>query len=177
MKWSVTHGESGTKLYDVWVSMVQRCHNPNQADYGNYGGRGIRVCRGWRKFENFLQWSLDNGYKTGLSIDRINNGKGYSPENCRWATSSQQNRNQRKRLDNKSGYIGVHKVNGKWRSQARIEGGRVHLGYFDDPFSAAWVRDEYVKQFDPHATTNNLTDRRKRSIPIEAERRKQCSHS
>lgn len=96
-----THGKSkGSKnhhpLYDVWSSMIQRCHNKNVKGYGLYGGRGITVCDKWLKdFENFYKWSMANGYRKGLSIDRINNNEGYSPENCRWTTSYEQSRNKR----------------------------------------------------------------------------------
>lgn len=79
--------------------MIGRCYNKNNQDYYNYGGRGITVCDEWIKDRNtFCEWSLANGFENdkGLSIDRIDNDKGYSPDNCRWAESKIQFRNTRR---------------------------------------------------------------------------------
>lgn len=90
-----THGESRTQLYSVWANMRQRCGNPKRPDYSNYGGRGIKVCAEWQQFEPFRDWAHINGYKKGLTLDRINNDKGYSPKNCRWITHRENSRNRR----------------------------------------------------------------------------------
>ena len=83
-----------TKLYAVWVSMKQRCYNPNNINYSYYGMRGIKVHHAWlASFEIFYKWSFKKGYKEGLSLERTNNNKGYSPNNCRWATHKEQMRN------------------------------------------------------------------------------------
>src|SRR5258706_4182571 len=92
---SLLHGHAKererTRTYFAWQSMRKRCANPNAQYYANYGGRGIRVCKRWAKFENFL---ADMGTApAGKSLDRINNNGNYSPKNCRWATPSQQARN------------------------------------------------------------------------------------
>lgn len=88
-----THGHTGTKIYNVWRAMIARCNNPDDARYKYYGGRGITVCARWLKFENFLK---DMGIPpTGLSIERMDNERGYSKKNCKWATHTEQMRNRR----------------------------------------------------------------------------------
>lgn len=90
-----THGMSSTKIYRVWCSMLSRCNNPNVNCYKNYGGRGISVCKEWNAFEIFYQWAIENGYKEGLKIDRIEVDKNYEPSNCRWVTHKENERNKR----------------------------------------------------------------------------------
>lgn len=83
------------KLYQSWKRMLNRCYDPNNASYRHYRKKGIEVCVEWKySFENFLRWSIENGWKAGLSLDRIDNSGHYSPQNCRWATSKTQARNR-----------------------------------------------------------------------------------
>jgi len=89
-------GNSKNKLFGVWYAMKYRCGDPNHKSYPDYGGRGIKVCEEWmHDFESFQDWAIQNGYKEGLTIDRKDNDKGYSPMNCRWITNAQQQRNKR----------------------------------------------------------------------------------
>jgi hypothetical protein len=97
------HDGSRTKLYKVWTSMKQRCHNSADAKFHHYGGRGIKVCDEWmHNFGAFFEWAMANGYdetapRGQCTIDRINNDGNYEPSNCRWTTMAEQNRNQRPR--------------------------------------------------------------------------------
>lgn len=91
-----THGESETKLYGVWRTMRSRCYLKSTKSYKDYGGRGIRVCADWKNsYESFRNWSTSHGYRDGLTIDRTENNKNYTPENCTWNDRQEQCNNKR----------------------------------------------------------------------------------
>ena len=98
----IKHEVRFQKLYSVWHNMVDRCVREKHPQYHRYGGRGITVCEEWRgDYSAFHEWSINNGYKhepmpsgrNKWSLEREDNSKGYSPDNCKWVTSKQQSRN------------------------------------------------------------------------------------
>lgn len=97
----LTHGLSHTRLHHAWLSMIDRCNNPNNKEYKNYGGRGIKVCDEWlNSFEAFRDWAYANGFDADVprdkcTIDRIDVNGNYEPDNCRWTDMKVQCRNRR----------------------------------------------------------------------------------
>jgi hypothetical protein len=143
-----THGGRNTSLYRVFSSMHTRCSNPKSQNYQYYGGKGIQVCPEWTSFAPFQEWANKAGYSPDLTLDRKYSNKDYSPENCRWVTSTIQNRNREKQKETSSKYIGVswntHKQ--KWIASVKPNGPRVFLGYFVCEITAAKTRDQYIKE-------------------------------
>lgn len=91
-----THRMKGTRLYRIWQGTKNRALNRNDEHWPDYGGRGITICDEWKtSFEAFRDWSIANGYRDDLTIDRINVNGEYCPENCRWVTPADQQRNKR----------------------------------------------------------------------------------
>lgn len=90
-----SHGKWGSRLYRCWRNMIDRCNNPKNKEYRNYGGRGICVCQEWESsFETFYLWAMSNGYRDDLTIERIDVDSGYSPKNCTFADYHVQSRNR-----------------------------------------------------------------------------------
>jgi hypothetical protein len=84
-----SHGMTHTHLYKVWNNMKQKCYNPKNDNFQYYGGKGIVVCEEWENFENFKQWSEENGYKKGLVLHRKKSDYDYEPLNCEWISKDE----------------------------------------------------------------------------------------
>lgn len=95
IKRSLTHGMTSTRVFRIWIDVKRRCVNPRTKNYKHYGARGITVCEEWKNdFMAFYNWSISNGYQENLTIDRIDVNGNYEPNNCRWATTKEQNANK-----------------------------------------------------------------------------------
>jgi hypothetical protein len=127
----------------AWRAMLKRCEDPNNNSYHNYGRRGIKVCRRWHVYNNFLS---DMGPRPSedYSLDRIDNDGDYTPDNCRWATVPTQRYNSRVRSDNRSGYKGVsyHKGHDLWRARFHEKGREVSLGWYKTKDEAILARQK-----------------------------------
>jgi hypothetical protein len=136
---------SKAPVYLIYRSMLSRCNDRRQKAYPYYGGRGIKVCPEWNCFENFYRDMGDR--PPGLSLDRIDNDKGYSKENCRWATTSQQRANQRPRLRIEQFSDKVLIMELKRRNFVRVDGTDYPAGFgFDFDTTAPNIR--CFKNFD-----------------------------
>lgn len=110
---NLKHGKHNERLYKTWCGIKARTSNPNEKSYKNYGARGVKVCKEWKEsFESFYRWSLSNGYCEDLTIDRIDVNGDYCPENCRWATKTEQQRNKRNTI--KVTLFGIEKPLAEW---------------------------------------------------------------
>ena len=106
------HGYSKTEIYRRWRGMKRRCAETKGRTFLNYGARGITVCASWLLFQNFLR-DMEATYKSGYSLDRIDNSRGYSPENCRWIPLAEQSLNKRT--------VRMHEYNGEKMTVTQIE--------------------------------------------------------
>lgn len=98
------HGMRRSRIHGVWSGMIERCGNPKHKDYKSYGGRGVTVCNEWRKdFASFKDWAYANGYDENAeygkcTLDRIDVNGNYCPDNCRWLSMAEQQKNKRKKI-------------------------------------------------------------------------------
>lgn len=144
----VMHGKSKERIHKEWRGILHRCKNPSASHYENYGGRGITVCEEWKGtdgFINFYNWSMKNGYADNLTLDRKDNDKGYSPDNCRWITHMENCHNRGARKDSQTGYAGVQIVklktgSIKYRVSITANYKRINLGYYENLEEAILVR-------------------------------------
>ena len=161
--YSKKHGLKNTRLYTIWSLLKGRVLNPKNKQYSDYGGRGITICEEWKNdFMSFYDWAMKNEYSDELSIDRIDNDGNYCPENCRWTTRTIQQRNQRKRRDNTSGYKGVsyYKNYKMFEARIHINKKQIRLGYFQTAVEGAIAYNNYIIE-------NNLEGFILNEIPIE----------
>lgn len=130
------HGMYGTRLYRVWHNMKTRCRDKNNHAYARYGGRGIIICAEWLDFKNFYDWAMRNGYKEDAeygecTLDRIDNNGDYCPENCRWVSMKQQQRN--KSSNRLITHNGETKTIAEWSELLQIDSSvikaRLHRGW------------------------------------------------
>lgn len=150
------HNMSRTQLYRCWGGIKQRCYNPNCRTFYKYGAKGITMCEEWKNdFAKFAEWAINNGYrceKNGrfniLTIDRIDSTKGYCPENCRWATYSEQNTHLATLKTNTSGYIGVSwsKKDKRWLCNISIKNKSHRIGAYKTQKEAVEARNEYIEK-------------------------------
>ena len=142
-----THGLGYTRLNNIWTGIKYRTLNPKKENYINYGGRGITICDEWKNdFVPFYNWAMANGYSEGLSLDRIDNGGNYEPDNCRWTTKTIQRRNTRIAKNNTSGYKGVYylKANKKFMARICVNKINIYLGSFLTPVEGAIAYNNYI---------------------------------
>lgn len=137
------------RIYNIWHGMIGRCYDPRFDNYKRYGAKGITVCKEWLNgFEDFLEWSLNNGYAENLQIDRIESIKPYSPDNCRWATLFVQAQNKGMSKSNRSGYKGVcYDGNNKYRVYITRDGKKLYVGYFTNLPDAISARKAKENQY------------------------------
>ena len=142
-----THGLTHNQFYKTWNAMMSRCTNLKHKSYPNYGARGITVCDEWLDVTNFVAW-VDSTHPniSGVSLDRIDNDKGYSPDNCTWSSRTMQNINKRMQVTNTSGFVGVswHKGNTKWFAQISVNKIVIYIGSYLTIEEAVLARDNYI---------------------------------
>ena len=144
--------------YPSLDNMKQRCYNKNDPKYKYYGAKGVSICDEWlNSYESFCKWADNNGYKKGLTIDRINPGGNYEPNNCRWVTKTDQRENKHIQKNNTSGVCGVsfQKNTSKWFSYINQNGNRINCGYYETIEQAKNARDKKLKELNLNYTRIN----------------------
>lgn len=138
------HGGVGTRLYNIFKTMHRRCESETATKYPLYGGRGISVCEEWKNFDTFREWSLNNGYTDGLTIDRIDNNGDYSPSNCRWVSNKVQANNRRS--NHQITYMGETHTLTRWSEITGIPRSKLS----DRICKLRWSAEQALEGWSPH---------------------------
>lgn len=141
---------SAHSLRALYLNMLARCYNPENKAYSFYGERGIKVCERWYGKDGFINFLEDMGDRpTNLTLDRIDNDKGYDPANCRWVSMRVQGINKRRYKNNTSGCKGVHfhRASYKWRAKIMLDGKSVDLGLHSKLTDAIKARKEGERKY------------------------------
>lgn len=151
----VIHNKTNTRLYSIYHGMKCRCYNKNQESYKKwYGPKNITICAEWKNdFVAFYHWAINNGYNDTLTIDRIDNTKGYQPDNCRWTTPHIQAANRIISKNNKTGRVGIYKSIPKdyktkkiFVAQISVNNKKYFLGRFETIELALQARNKFIKE-------------------------------
>lgn len=127
------------RIKSIHKSMKTRCRNPKAINYCDYGAKGVSICREWESLQVFRRWALANGYENHLTLERIDGNLGYCPDNCRWATMAEQNRN---RVNNRVlKAFGEEKVMQDWAADPRC---RVSFGGLRRRLAAGWTDEAAI---------------------------------
>ena len=119
------HGLAHSRIDHIYKGMIARCEKKDAINYERYGGRGINVCDEWKKDKRkFFEWAFENGYSEEMTLDRIDNNKGYSPSNCIWSTIEEQNNNRRSNRFLEA--FGERKTLAQWSRSTGIRIGTLH---------------------------------------------------
>ncbi len=141
------------RLYGIWYQMNKRCSNPKAENYERYGAQGVYVVDEWKNdYTAFYKWSMENGYKDNLTIDRIDLNKPYSPDNCRWVDYNTQNQNKGLFKSNKTGVTGVSKYKYGYKAAIRRDGLQLNLGTFKTLEEAKSERLKAEQYYADHKT-------------------------
>lgn len=146
-----THKRSYSKIYRTWIAMLSRCRNEKEPNYVNYGGRGIKVCERWEKFENFVEDMGDLPYYEA-QIDRINNEDGYYKENCRWVSAKENSRNRRstKRHNTHAGNLVQQEL------MEQIGWTKNQFRWFRDKYGISWILENFKNGTLPEKTNEEI---------------------